>query len=905
MMKTNRKQWSRATRGILAAAALCLLVPIAHGELLVHYGFDGEVLTPTSEHAQITASSLGALTGAYEYPAGADGTSDSYSRTRWFDTGNYYSFNIAVEPGFIAAVTNLSFYGRRVTTGPTNWTVRYSVDDSTYYDMGAGQNPKNFTVDPMDVTGVDLSDRTGTNYIRMYATNAVTDNGGIWGIDEVKLWGTVTPCIGADYIKYQGYDDAPHDDWGSTTNWNGGTILRSQAKSPTDSGSWAIELKGSATKQNPNIVFDNVSLVGISNASISVAFAATDVDTDSDLYLDISYDGGSTWSSNQLVDGFGGYDLDFGSVGTVTRVPGGANPFVTNLSASATQVMARIVFYDQADNPTNDYYYIDSVAVRGIPTPSSSASPEVSNYGGITDITTDSATVRGHVIAGYPYPAVTMYYGPVDGGGGLGSWSRSVDLGTKGWGVFTNTLTGLSAGTKYYYRCHVENSLGAKWADSSTNFVTTAGTLGAGSGIYIDELGVADVKPLSIDADGNGLSDRWEDTYLAGKTGEDATSGGDADGDGRSNLNEFYAGTDPDNSNSYMRIVGADLPAAASSDLAIQWIGGGFYGPTQFVNVGDAQLRTFSIRASDQAGENKSAYGTASGLLLATNTWIDTNAVNETAQRFYEISVSMAGSNLTNTQEWGMFVQPRAISNRYLVSVPVDLGTNNTLNGELGQQLARGLSYGSTITGDKLSLREDDGNEPEYVLISDGAGGVKWWHVATASEPTNTITPGMGMWLVREGEANEMRTNSVMVGRTYVSNVDPLTFNTNAPDEGWKWRIFGWPYAKAIASTGQSDPFGFYTNGAYGSIKGGHTADHEDKGDQIWVWDGERQRYRYYYLLSGVDGRSDLDGVWWDLPRRTNAVLSLEAGQAYLYRHHVATNGATTGTNFIWQPHIP
>ena len=256
----------------------------------MHYSFDASSLVPTTEHAAITASTFCAWVGVEAYTEGADGTSKSYSRTQWFDTGNYYHFDIAVDQGFIVTVTNLSFYGRRVTVGPTNWTARYSVDGSTFYDMGAGQNPQTFSIaGPMDATGVEPVALTGTNYIRMYATNAVTNNVGIWGVDEVKLYGTVVPDTGARFITYQGYDAALHDNWMATTNWNSGTILRSQAKTPTDSGSWAVELKGSGSKLNPNIVFDNVSLVGVSNASISVSFASQNVDGNSDLYLDVSY----------------------------------------------------------------------------------------------------------------------------------------------------------------------------------------------------------------------------------------------------------------------------------------------------------------------------------------------------------------------------------------------------------------------------------------------------------------------------------------------------------------------------------------------------------------------------------------------------------------------------------------
>jgi hypothetical protein len=51
---------------------------------------------------------------------------------------------------------------------------------------------------------------------------------------------------------------------------------------------------------------------------------------------------------------------------------------------------------------------------------------------------------------------------------------------------------------------------------------------------------------LYIDSDGDGLPDSWEQTYFGNLTGQ--RGGGDADGDGVSNLNEFFDGTNPTNS---------------------------------------------------------------------------------------------------------------------------------------------------------------------------------------------------------------------------------------------------------------------------------------------------------------------------------------------------------------------
>lgn len=428
----------------------------------------------------------------------------------------------------------------------------------------------------------------------------------------------------------------------------------------------------------------------------------------------------------------------------------------------------------------------------------------------------------------------------------------------------------------------------------------TAGT------VHIDSFGVGFDKPLCIDDDANEVSDQYEEAYSDTGT---LDPDGDPDLDGVITRLEQAAGTHPTNANSFMRILTSDLSDGGSSNIAVEFIGGDFAGPTEFGDAGDTIQRVFRIMGSDVAGGPKTPIGSMTGTFAATNIWTDTNAVQQTDMRLYSLCVEYAGTSYTNDIEWGMFVQPRAVSNaKYLVSVPVDLDADNTLDGLLGQQLARGLAPGTETTGDKLILLRDDGTTDEYVLKDAGGGQVVWWDYDAQpipAEPTDTITPGMGMWVMRGSEAGRTRTNAVMVGRTYVSDVDPLTFNTNTPAAGWKWSLFGWPYAESISATGQVSAFGFYDDGAYGGISGLYNAAHSNRGDQIWVWDWDEQTFRDYYLIEGVPGRPELDGKWWDQHTRTNALFSFEPGKAYYYRHHVATNGAATGTNFVWQPDSP
>ncbi|MFT5409295.1 MAG: hypothetical protein ACI9NC_002016, partial [Verrucomicrobiales bacterium] len=102
-----------------------------------------------------------------------------------------------------------------------------------------------------------------------------------------------------------------------------------------------------------------------------------------------------------------------------------------------------------------------------------------------TDITGSSARLRGTVTdTGSDTPALTFYFGTVDGGTDVAAWERSASAGIDG-GDFSKNVTQLIPETSYFSRVRAVNSAGTSWAPSSEVFTTNAA---AALGVVINEV---------------------------------------------------------------------------------------------------------------------------------------------------------------------------------------------------------------------------------------------------------------------------------------------------------------------------------------------------------------------------------------------------------------------------------
>jgi hypothetical protein len=184
--------------------------------------------------------------------------------------------------------------------------------------------------------------------------------------DHISL--TPAPSGTSTVIRAQGFEGGVSDGWGfKLMPMDGRIAVRSERKA---SGSRSLRLAGSDKQSDgPFVEFDNVVYGALENVRFSVAFSASGPDNSDDLYLDLSYDNGLTWTNAaKLVDGFGDANVPFGGTSASNPATVGANPWTVDLPASESQIKVRL-YYEEAvySNNTNDFYFVDDVVLSYVP----------------------------------------------------------------------------------------------------------------------------------------------------------------------------------------------------------------------------------------------------------------------------------------------------------------------------------------------------------------------------------------------------------------------------------------------------------------------------------------------------------------------------------------------------------
>lgn len=115
--------------------------------------------------------------------------------------------------------------------------------------------------------------------------------------------------------------------------------------------------------------------------------------------------------------------------------------------------------------------------------------PTVTKGVGESNVEETIARLNGEVTnTGGENPTVHIYWGTSDGETTPGDWDHDENLGALGIGTFYKDISGLTRGTKYYYRCFAENSGGSSWSDAvefTTLLEKPVGASNAGTGVGV------------------------------------------------------------------------------------------------------------------------------------------------------------------------------------------------------------------------------------------------------------------------------------------------------------------------------------------------------------------------------------------------------------------------------------
>lgn len=167
-------------------------------------------------------------------------------------------------------------------------------------------------------------------------------------------------------ITFQGFEGSGTDTWNYLfVSNNPGTEIYVDG-STNASGLYAVALRGSASSNaDPYVEFDNIDISAYAVVTLQVAFAVAGIDSGDDLELDLSYDGGTTWSgpgSTTLVFGANNTNLGFTGIGSTTVA---SNPWFVSLPSTSKQVKVRIRLDESSNDNSFDRTFADNIRLTG------------------------------------------------------------------------------------------------------------------------------------------------------------------------------------------------------------------------------------------------------------------------------------------------------------------------------------------------------------------------------------------------------------------------------------------------------------------------------------------------------------------------------------------------------------
>jgi len=159
---------------------------------------------------------------------------------------------------------------------------------------------------------------------------------------------------------------------GTSPQWNytefdGGNSCFSTGTDYQNNSTNSLQIKGTDEQNvDPYIELSNIDISTYSNVKLWIYFAANGPDSGDDLWIDISYDDGTSWTSTKLVDGYSNANLNFGDTNASDPTTVSPNPYSIDIADSETQIKVRVRFDENSGkNNTGDYYYVDDIKLEG------------------------------------------------------------------------------------------------------------------------------------------------------------------------------------------------------------------------------------------------------------------------------------------------------------------------------------------------------------------------------------------------------------------------------------------------------------------------------------------------------------------------------------------------------------
>jgi predicted RNA-binding protein with TRAM domain len=417
----------------------------------VYDGLTTATATGTAALSGVVSPDAVSLTGTptFTFVNATVGTSKTVNTTNYSLTGAQASNYTLTQPTLSANITVRSLTITANDVSKVQGVLLTGGAGSTAFTSSGLQNSE--TIGSITITYGSARETSGDgNTVGVYASQ-VTPSAAIGGTFTESNYsisyvaGSITVTAAPVVIAIQDFETSPAS---PTWAYSGGGGTDNTAS--RFNGGRSYRIAGSQT-----LTMNNFNIAGYSDAVLSVAFAATGVDNDDDLFMDISYDNGSTWTgagSIKLVDGFSNASININTTSASNPTTVGSNPWTTAIGASETQISVR---FRNVNSTSTEYYWIDDVKVTGVPIPTA----PILSTPTATSITTNSATLGATITSdgGATITSRGTVYktsSPV-----LSSDNASAEGGTS-TGAFTQSRSSLSPQTRYFYAGYAVNSIG-------------------------------------------------------------------------------------------------------------------------------------------------------------------------------------------------------------------------------------------------------------------------------------------------------------------------------------------------------------------------------------------------------------------------------------------------------------